>query len=469
MEKNDKDIARNELGELRRNTIIIAISNIGSKAIGFILAPLYSYYLTTAEYGTTDLIGTTANLLLPFICFDIFEACFRYLGDREYDPSEVFSSSLFVCFFETSIVLCISLILGRILNIPFVVYVCIISAVLDSYYQVLAQYARGKNRMISFALSGIIHSVILLGMNVILMVLIGLGLKGWIISFVASKLIVILFLIVNLKIWKVFHFSNIHKRFIREAIRFCLPLIPSASMWWIMNASDRYVITLIAGMSATGIYSAANKLPALLSVFENVFYQAWQTTAINTLERDDRNNVYSKVFTHYFQFLSIGVIGILVILKPLILHLFANAYSDAWICSSVLVVSVMIHALAGNLGTIYTVFKKTGGAFKTSAIGAVINILTNIVFVKLFGFTAAAWTTLFCYFIVLIIRWNDTKVFVKLELPKDKIIITSAFVVVQFVFYYIPGVISFIIRVLIFILFCFLHRDLLIGIIKRKR
>ena len=48
--------SRQSYNELKQNTIIIGISNIGSKAISFILAPLYSYYLSTSQFGTMDFI-----------------------------------------------------------------------------------------------------------------------------------------------------------------------------------------------------------------------------------------------------------------------------------------------------------------------------------------------------------------------------------------------------------------------------
>ena len=83
--------------QLKRNTLIIAIGNLGSKAIAFVLAPLYSFYLTTSQYGTMDLITTTVGLVMPFFCLDIFEATFRYSNDKEYDENKVISSSLFVC------------------------------------------------------------------------------------------------------------------------------------------------------------------------------------------------------------------------------------------------------------------------------------------------------------------------------------------------------------------------------------
>ena len=67
----------NSYKELRRNTLTIAIANLGSKIIAFLLAPLYSYYMTTSQYGTMDLINSSIGLILPFVCVDIFEATFR--------------------------------------------------------------------------------------------------------------------------------------------------------------------------------------------------------------------------------------------------------------------------------------------------------------------------------------------------------------------------------------------------------
>ena len=46
--------SKQNYSELKRNTIIIGISNLGSKAISFVLAPMYSYYLSTSQYGTIN-------------------------------------------------------------------------------------------------------------------------------------------------------------------------------------------------------------------------------------------------------------------------------------------------------------------------------------------------------------------------------------------------------------------------------
>ncbi|MGH2233205.1 lipopolysaccharide biosynthesis protein, partial [Enterococcus faecalis] len=58
-------IAMGKYKKLAGNSVVFAAGNLGSKMISFILVPLYTYYLTTTEYGIVDLVTTTTSLLLP--------------------------------------------------------------------------------------------------------------------------------------------------------------------------------------------------------------------------------------------------------------------------------------------------------------------------------------------------------------------------------------------------------------------
>ena len=455
-------------GELKRNTILIAISNLGSRAIGFILSPLYSYYLTTSQYGTMDLITSTAGLLLPFICLDIYEASFRYASDDKYDKSMVLSTTGSVCFAELVFFGLLCLISHIIHPIPNVVLICIISAVLDSFIQVFSQFARGEGRVVTFAATGVVNSIVLFLLNIILLICLRLELTGWIISFVVAKVIATLYILISLKIWDYFKISKFDTAFFKEAIRYCFPLISSTAMWWVMDVSDRYVISFYIGVAATGIYAVANKLPSILSVFENIFYQSWQTTAINAFKAEDRDIIYSSVFKKYFQFLALGVLAILVVLKPMIIILFADDFSSAWLCSSVLVIGVLFHALSGNLGTLYAVFKSTTGSLKTSAAGAITNLILNLIFIRLYGMNAAAWTTLVGYIVVLIYRWKDTRKFVSLKLDVKSSFTNILFLSIQMIFYFIPGIPALIIRSIVFCTFFVLNKRLVQGILGKN-
>lgn len=453
--------------ELKRNTLIIGISNLGSKAISFILAPLYSYYLSTSQYGTMDLITTTAGLIMPLLCLDIYEAAFRFASDKKYDDKTVFSSSFSLSFLMSLLAIIVVVALKFYINIPAVVSFSILSAVVDANYQVLSQFARGQNRMKVFALSGVINSVVLFASDILFLVLLRYGLNGWMIAYIIGKVIACLYVMWAAKIKSCFSFRSISKAFYKEAVKYALPLLPATSMWWVMNASDRYVITLYMGTAANGIYAVANKMPSLLSVFENIFYQAWQTSSINALEDKNRDKFYSGVFQNYFLILALGVLGLLLILKPLTIHLFAREYESAWMCTAILVIGVMFHALAGNLGTLYGTFKSTKGALITAIIGAVTNTVLNFIFIPYFGIIAAATTTLVGYIAVLLYRWWDVKKFVRLTISPAFVVFWLALIAVQFALYYWEGLISYGIRAVIVALGFYLNRDLILRILKR--
>jgi len=452
--------------ELKRNTLIIGISNLGSKSISFILAPLYSYYLSTSQYGTMDLITTTAGLIMPLLCLDIYEAAFRFASDKKYDDKTVFSSSFSLSFLMSLLAIIVVGALKFFINIPAVVSFSILSAVVDANYQVLSQFARGQNRMKVFALSGVINSVVLFASDILFLVLLRYGLNGWMIAYIIGKVIACLYVMWAAKIKSCFSFRSISKTFYKEAVKYALPLLPTTSMWWVMNASDRYIITLYMGTAANGIYAVANKMPSLLSVFENIFYQAWQTSSINALEDKNRDKFYSGVFQNYFSILALGVLGLLLILKPLTIHLFAREYESAWMCTAILVIGVMFHALGGNLGTLYGTFKSTKGALITAIIGAVINTVLNFIFIPHFGIIAAATTTLVGYIAVLLYRWWDVKKFVRLTISPAFVVFWLALIAVQFALYYWESLISYGIRAVIVVLGFFLNRDLILRILK---
>lgn len=457
-----------KLKELKYNTIIIAIANIGSNAISFILAPLYSYFLTVEQYGEMDLITTTASLLLPFVCFDIYEASFRFAHDKRYDERKVLSSTFCISLLggiATLVIIVIIYLVGK--HNEYIIYTGLY-IFFESINSVIKQFARGRSKMKIFAFTGVLNSVVLLVSNILLMILLHLQLKGWLISFLLAKIVVTIYLMFSTNFINIFSIKKVDKRYIEQFIKFCIPLVPTATMWWIMNASDRYMIAFFAGTAATGIYSVANKLPHIMSVFENVFYQAWQTTAIGALEDNDRDQFYSQVLTNYIIVLSIGTLGLLTFVKPLIEILFAEAYWSAWICLPALILGVIFHAASGNLGSLYTVFKRTKGAFSTTLAGALTNIILNLIFIPWIGISGAAFTTLIGYIVTYVYRWFDIKKFVRLKLDTNKLTPLLFAVVVQCVLYFWISPVSYLLRVLITLFFVCCNYNILLELIKRR-
>ncbi|MEG1869859.1 MAG: oligosaccharide flippase family protein, partial [Oscillospiraceae bacterium] len=80
--------------KLLSNTFIFAIGTLSSKVLVFLLMPLYTRVLTSADYGVVDLIVQTSNLLIPIVSVGISNAVIRFGLDKSIRKSEVFSTGL---------------------------------------------------------------------------------------------------------------------------------------------------------------------------------------------------------------------------------------------------------------------------------------------------------------------------------------------------------------------------------------
>lgn len=456
--------------ELRKNTLTIAIASVGSKMITFILGPIYSYLLAADEYGKMDLIVTTASLLLPFICFDVYEATFRYSCDEKFDKKKIFSTS--ICFSFLGIVILGFISLGIVLIYPSMtkLWVCVaISSFVDAVITILIQFARGIGQMKVYAFSGVVNAILLLGSNALLMVFLKFGLTGWIISFIVAKFGVLIYVVFAVKAFSYFSFREFDVSYAKNFLKFSIPLLPTATMWWIMNMSDRYVLALYIGPAATGLYAVANKLPNVLGSFENVFYQAWQTTAIKSLSDDDKDEYYSSVLRGYILVIIMAIICILLVIKPFIYYLFAEDYRTSWSCAPILLVGVLIHAINGNLGSLYSVFKQTKGAFYSTFLGAFVNIVLNLIFVRKYALIGAALTTLIGYLCTMVWRIIDTNKFAKLSVLKWNTIAAFLILAAQFVLTYIDGAWSYILRAILIVVYFVINKDLFFSLIKVRK
>ena len=84
---------KNKYKDLTLNTLIFTISSFGSKFISFFLVPLYTAVLTTSEYGSVDLMTTTAQLLIPVLTLNVQDAVLRFTLDDNYNKEDIIKVS----------------------------------------------------------------------------------------------------------------------------------------------------------------------------------------------------------------------------------------------------------------------------------------------------------------------------------------------------------------------------------------
>src|SRR5690606_38107953 len=112
----------------------------------------------------------------------------------------------------------------------------------------------------------------------------------------------------------------------------------------------------------------------------------------------DKSNFFSNVFNVFSMVMLLSTSLLLVHLKYIIEVLVADSYIESWKYVPFLLLGIVFSSFSGFLGTNYIAEKKTTGVFKTSLIGAIINIVLNLLMIPLLGLNGAAIATMISFF-----------------------------------------------------------------------
>lgn len=422
--------------KLFKNSVIFAIANLGTKIMTVLLVPFYTYVLSTEQYGTVDMIITTISLLLPVVSLSIFDSVLRFGMDRRYKKNTILTSSIIIMIIGFTISMIFIPIISFVEDVSSYILLFYLILIAQGLNSIFSQFVRANGDIKLFAANGVLNTFITLFFNIILLVGYDMGISGYLISILIANIISCIFLIICGKIYKYFRLKYYSASITKEMLKYSIPLIPNSLMWWIMNVSDRYVITMVLGISANGIYAVANKIPSLLNILNSIFFQAWQMSAIEEGNSEKKDEFFSNVFNTFASIMLIGTSLILVVIKFVINIFLSVDFRDAWKFVPFLLLGVVFSSFSGFLGTNYIAMKKTSGVFKTSIIGAAINIILNIVFVPLIGMNAAAISTMISFLIVWILRIHDTKNFVNIKLDIKGILIMLIIISIQIIVLY---------------------------------
>jgi len=415
------------------NTFWFALGNVGSKSIAFLMLPIFTRYLLPSDYGKIELLNTTVSLLTPIITLQLIEAVFRYaveVRNEKEKASEVISSALFFMIILFIFLAMFSPLIGRfeiIREYGSYFYTIFLTSVV---FGVLKQFTRGIDKVKIYVTSDILYSLIFAVSSSIFLIVLKLGIKGYLISNVISQISCIAFLVCAAKLYEYVKLT-FNRTLLREMLSYSVPLIPNGIMWWIVTAADRYVLTHYLGYEATGIYSVAARFPSLITVLYSVFFQAWQLSAMEEFGKPDFNGFFRNVFAVLSIFLFFGSSLLVLLIKPFISVYVGGMYAESWRYTVFLILGAVFHIFSSFYGVIYTSSKKTIGAFSTSIVAATVEIVTIFSLVKYLGIQAASLSTFAAYVAMFAARVLHTRRIMKVNIEIKSILGCSIVIFTQ--------------------------------------
>lgn len=403
---------------LIRNILLFFIANFMPKAITFFMVPLYTYCLSTEEYGTVDLLITSIQLLLPFLTIQVQDAMLRFSLENNNSKSDVFTVGLRIVIIG-GLLLFFACIMGTTFDLIkldlLYLIIFFIMYILHAFKNIASYFCRGIDKIGILTTSNITLTLATVLCNLVFLLGFKWGVFGYLLSLCVGNLLGVLILFFGAKLYKYIKLTLSDKALTKKIIVFSIPMIFSAVSWWVNSSLDKYILGYYCGTSAVGLLAVAYKIPSILSLFGITIANAYSISAIKDFDKNDKDaflgNSYSVINICFVLMCSVLMITNVYLSKLL----FSNDFFSAWKYVPPLLISALMSQLSLMCEQYYVAMKKTKIISTTAITGAIINTVLNVLFIPVYGTYGAAIATALSIFVVWLIRYMVLSKYIKLK------------------------------------------------------
>lgn len=401
-----------------KNIILFFVANFMPKAITFFMVPLYTYCLSTEEYGTVDILITTIQLLLPFLTIQVQDAMLRFSLENNNSKSDVFTIGLRIVLIG-GLLLFFTCIVGTTFDFIRLdlIYVIIffIMYLLNAFRSIASYFCRGIDKIGILTTSNVTLTLVTVLCNLLFLLGFKWGVLGYLLSLCIGNLICVIILFFGARLYKYIKLAVSDKGLTKKIIIFSVPMVFSALSWWINTSMDKYILGYFCGTSAVGLLAVAYKIPSVLSLFGTTIANGYAISAIKDFDKNDTDGFLGNSYSVINMFFVLTCSVLMFANTYLSKILFSKDFFIAWKYVPPLLISALMSQLSLTCEQYYIAIKKTSIISITAVVGATINIGLNISLIPTYETYGAAIATAVSFFIVWIIRYIILTKFIKLK------------------------------------------------------
>lgn len=249
---------------LAKNTLLLAIGTFLNKGLQFIMIPLFSRWLSTEDYGTFDLFSTYVILILPLVTLACSESVFRYGVEQESveGKQKYITNGAGIVLVNSAILAVVIAILGVKLQWQYAApFLFMAFGEIINYY--LQGYMRAIRKLNIYSFCAVFSTLFIAVFSTTFVLFLDMELYGLIWGYAAGYLAGDLAIILFTGYRTYFNPKCLSLATVKEIVAFSYPLIPNDLSWWIINVSDRSIISMFLGTTFNGIYAIACKVQIL--------------------------------------------------------------------------------------------------------------------------------------------------------------------------------------------------------------
>jgi O-antigen/teichoic acid export membrane protein len=396
----------NEIKTIFRHYLIYSFGNLASKAIGFLMIPVYTRYLTPDDYGIIEILTITSSIVSNILILGLSSAVLRFYFNYNSirDKNKVVSTALTFTLITTF--LAVAFLYNFSKNISFLVFnsqryfylfqVLFVTLFFEISVAIPYMYLRAKDKSVMFTTISLLQLVLGLSFNIWFIVGLRLGVLGVLFSSLLSNLLISSFMLLFVFRDVGLHFS-VNK--LKEMMPYGIPLIPANLAMIVLNMGDRFLLQHFCSLQEVGLYSLGYRFAMMIGVLVGQpFLRVWNTHMFLIAERNDASEIYSRVLVYYSFILLFFGLGVSVLIKDILKIMATPEFFDAHKVVPFVVLGYIFYEVYYIFTVGIYLKKHTKWIAFIVSFATGLNILLNLLMIPKFGMMGAASVTALSFF-----------------------------------------------------------------------
>lgn len=395
-----------KLPKALQNSFIYTILMVLQKGISFFLLPIYTYYLSPADYGILGVVNSISSLLSILISFGVSGAAtrfyYKHIDEKDY-WRRLFGTIALVILFNTVTYGSIflfghSLFIDPIAkNIDFYPFILVglLNVLFTPLYNFFQDYLQTVQDGKKYGINSMLFFVVNMTLIIMSLTVFHLGVVGVLLSGLITSVIFFLYVIATflpkLRL-------RIDKVILKDSLKYSIPLIPHTLANWSNGTLDKLLVNGIRSKADAGLYNLGQQYGSVLSFIVNGVNQAfvpWFYQKVN--EGDAGYSHIRRVSEASVCIVSlIGIIMAIFSKEILAVMIHNSAYSEVWTIVPCVVFAYVFQLLYYFFVSVLFL-NETKYVFTITVTSVIMNIIFNLILIPLYGFVGCAIACLLTY------------------------------------------------------------------------
>jgi len=390
--------------DLIKHSAIYGFGQILSKMASFLLLPIYTRYLTPADYGVIAILDFVTTLLAIMIGAGMAQAVTRYHfeSNSEGEQNSVWWTGLtFLLGISTAFLLLAfqfreglaGLTLGESIIHGGFYYALILPTMwLNLITEFLDGYIRVRKWSTISVCVNLFRLFFNVGLNVFFLAVMDLGITGILIgNLITGAVVLVTFLIIFIRSMDSYSF---HRPLVVKFWRFGGPLIVTALLGTAMHQVSRYLLRYFVDMDQVGIYSVGLGIgQGVYFLFILPFCMIWNVLVYEIAEQPNARKIFSSVFEYVTYGLALFLLGLSLFAKPILEIMVTAEYLSAAEFIPILCVGYLLYSLHEHFQVPVLLAKRTMTLLPVAGLAVCVNIGFTLFFIPVIGTVGAAWAS----------------------------------------------------------------------------